>query len=259
MNELITSLPQQPVQRRALLKGIGIAGAGLLAGGLLAGCGGSSDSSSTASTLDTQILSAAKIAEALAVTLYTGIINESTFFAGLADDDKDYFRAARDEEKYHYDLLKSATGGTDAPTTYYFPAGTFANTATTLTVLITLEEAFIAAYLVGVKLLSSSSLRVLAAQIMGIESDHRTLARIIADEQGLATVTGLSGTAESTTPPNNNVYERTYGLSTLDQVVNALKPFFDAATATTAGYSVSRTFNPAYAPTFSGLKGNPPA
>jgi hypothetical protein len=85
------------------------------------------------------------------------------------------------------------------------------------------------------------------------------LARLIADEQGLATVTGLSGTAESTSPPNNNVYERTYGLATLDQVVAALKPFFDAPTATTAGYSVSRTFNPAYAPTFPGLKGNPPA
>jgi hypothetical protein len=41
-------------------------------------------------------------------------------------------------------------------------------------VLVTLEDAFIAAYLVGVRDLSTPDLRVTAARIMGIESDHRT-------------------------------------------------------------------------------------
>jgi hypothetical protein len=75
----------------------------------------------------------------------------------------------------------------------------------------------------------------------------------------MAMVTGLSGMPEPTNPPNNNVYERTYGITTLDQVVNALKPFFDATAAAGAGYTAKRTFNPAYKPTFAGLKGNPPA
>ena len=68
--------------------------------------------------------------------------------------------------------------------------------------LVTLEDAFIAAYLVGVRHFSTADLRVTAARIMGIESDHRTLARVIcADippQNGgpLATVTGLQGIPE---------------------------------------------------------------
>ena len=56
----------------------------------------------------------------------------------------------------------------------------FADAQTTLNTLVTLEDAFIAAYLVGVREFSTADLRVTAARIMGIESDHRTLARVVA-------------------------------------------------------------------------------
>jgi hypothetical protein len=53
---------------------------------------------------------------------------------------------------------------------------------TTLNILVTLEDAFIAAYLVGVRNFSTTNLRLTAARIMGIESDHRTLARVLGPE-----------------------------------------------------------------------------
>ena len=245
------------INRRSLLKTTGAMGITMVGASLLAGCGGSTDRSSSGST-DASILGAAKVAEALATTMYTAIINDAPFFQTLSADDQAYFTAARDEEKDHYDLLKSVTGNTDAGLTYYFPANMFTDLQTTINVLVTLEDAFIAAYLLGVKTFSTPALRVIAAQIMGIESDHRTLARIAGKDLGLTSTTGLSGVAETISPPNNNAYERTYGLDTLAKILAALGPFVDATQAQTAGYTVQKTFNPAYVPTTT-LQGNPPA
>ena len=75
----------------------------------------------------------------------------------------------------------------------------FADSQTTINVLVSLEDAFIAAYLVGVRHFSTADLRVTAARIMGIESDHRTLARVICADipplngGPLEAVTGLQG------------------------------------------------------------------
>ncbi|ARU42575.1 hypothetical protein CCB80_08440 [Armatimonadetes bacterium Uphvl-Ar1] len=229
-----------------------MAGIGLTAIGSLIGCGGSG--SSTAQTnMDASILGAAKIAEALATTMYTAIINDAPFFGTLSGENQAYIVAARDQEKFHYDLLFSATGSEHAQTNYFFPTGMFTNIATTINTLVTLEDAFIAAYLIGVKDLSTPALRVLAAQIMGVESDHRTLARLIGDDLGLSAVTGLSGSPESVDPPNNNVYERTYGLTSIDQVVAALTPFLSMST----GNSVAKTFDPALVPSNADLYPNP--
>lgn len=241
---------QSASSRRELLRNATLAGAGIIASGALIGCGGNGISGS--STLDAQILGAAKIAEALAVTMYTGIITDAPFFSTLSAANQAYITAARDEEKFHYDLLRAATGGTDAQLNYFFPTGMFTNVQTTINTLVTLEDAFIAAYLIGVKDLSSPSLRVLAAQIMGIESDHRTLGRIIGDDLGLSSITGLSGSPESVDPPNNNVYERTYGLTQISQVVTALTPFLASGTNT-----VQKTFNPALVPSNTNLYPNP--
>ena len=220
--------------RRTLLKGVGLAGVSALSMSFLAGCGGSGNSHSS-SNQDADILGAAKIAEALATTMYTAIINDAPFFGSLDASNQDYIRAAQAEEKFHYDLLKGATGGADAQLNYYFPTGMFTD-----------------AYLIGVKDLSSPDLRVLAAQIMGVESDHRTLARIIGDDLGLTSITGLSGSPESVDPPNNNVYERTYGLTDISQVVTALTPFLASGANT-----VQKTFNPTFSPSNSGLYPNP--
>jgi len=58
---------------------------------------------------DVAILGAAQIAEALAVTTYTNIINTAPFFSRLAADDQGYLKAAREEEMSHYLLEMSVT------------------------------------------------------------------------------------------------------------------------------------------------------
>jgi hypothetical protein len=83
---------------------------------------------------------------------------------------------------------------------------------------------------------------------MGIESDHRTLARVVApgvapvDGGPIETVTGIQGVAESVDPPNNNGYERTLGWTKISQAVKALTPFVDKAAAGSAGFDTSKPY-----------------
>jgi Ferritin-like domain len=150
--------------------------------------------------------SRAEIAEALAVTTYTNIIDNAPFFKNLESDDQGYL-AARQEEMSHYQLEAGATKKPSEFTTFYYPKNMFADARTTLNTLITLEDAFIAAYLVGVRDFSTADLRVTSARIMGIESDHRTLARVLApdvtkkDGGPIESVVGVQGHSESSTPP----------------------------------------------------------
>jgi Ferritin-like domain len=197
---------------------------------------------------DTDILIAAEIAEALAVTTYTHIIETAPFFARIPSDDQRYVKAARQEEMSHYLLEQSATGQPSPFTSFFYPKGMFEDTQTTLNVLVTLEDAFIAAYLVGVRNFSTRDLRVTAARIMGIESDHRTLARVIGpdvaaqDGGPINHITGVQGVAESVAPPNNNGYERTLCWTEIAQAVAALTPFVDITAAKIAGFDVSKSF-----------------
>jgi hypothetical protein len=197
---------------------------------------------------DLAILGAAQIAEALAVTTYTNIIDTAPFFKHLAEDDQGYLRAAVQEEMSHYLLEESATGKPSPFTTFYYPSNMFTDAQTTLNVLVTLEDAFIAAYLVGVRDFSTPDLRVTAARIMGIESDHRTLARVVgpgvagADGGPIEQITGIQKVAESVDPPNNNGYERTLGLTRISQAVEALEPFAVKSVAEASGFDVSRPF-----------------
>src|SRR6185312_3887909 len=197
---------------------------------------------------DIAILGAAQIAEALAVTTYTGIIDNAPFFTRLESDDQGYLRAARQEEMAHYLLEQSVTRKPAGASTFYYPPRMFDDAQTTLNVLVTLEDAFIAAYLVGVRRFSSPDLRVTAARIMGIESDHRTLARVVApgvaasDGGPIEQVTGIQGAAESVDPPNNNTYERTLRWRSISKAVAALTPFIDKHAAARAGFDTSRAF-----------------
>jgi ferritin-like protein len=197
---------------------------------------------------DFDILIAAEIAEALAVTTYTNIIDTAPFFGRLASDDQGYLQAARQEEMSHY-LLEQAVSGNPSPfTSFFYPPNMFDDAQTTLNVLVTLEDAFIAAYLVGVRQFSTADLRVTAARIMGIESDHRTLARVVGpgvsatDGGPIETITGIQGVAESVDPPNNNGYERTLCWTEIQQAVQALTPFVDMSAAEAAGFDTSRSF-----------------
>jgi hypothetical protein len=197
---------------------------------------------------DFDILLAAQIAEALAVTTYFNIIEKVPFFNGLPDDDQRYLVTAMHEEMSHFLLLKSVTETHTPFTSFFYPKEMFENSQTTLDVLITLEDAFIAAYLVGVRNFSTPDLRVTAARIMGIESDHRTLARVIGLEVPksiggpIEKIKGLQGIAESVDPPNNNTYERTQCWTDISQALTALTPFVDIHAAQKAGFDVTKSF-----------------
>jgi Ferritin-like domain len=197
---------------------------------------------------DREILVAAEIAEALAVTTYSNIINIAPFFKALESDDQGYLIAARQEEMSHYLLEQSVTNQFTPFNQFFYPHKMFTDAQTTLNVLVTLEDAFIAAYLVGVRNFTTRNLRVTAARIMGIESDHRTLARVLAPNVTsqfggpIESVTGILGVAESVDPPNNNGYERTLCWTSIDQAVNALLPFVDFNSAKAAGFNTLQSF-----------------
>jgi len=258
---LVRAVPVQPQgsTRRAFLHRAAIAGA-VGAGSLfpftlpgpkasaLLGRDDRDDDNNDLKRRDHDILIAAEIAEALAVTTYTNIIDGSPFFSRLPSDDQGYLVAARQEEMSHYLLEQSVT---DEPTpfkSFFYPKGMFEDAQTTLNVLVTLEDAFIAAYLVGVRQFSTADLRVTAARIMGIESDHRTLARVlagdVASEDGgpIENITGAQGVDEPADPPNNNGYERTLCWKNINQAVDALTPFADMNAAKAAGFDVSISF-----------------
>jgi len=197
---------------------------------------------------DTNILIAAEIAEALAVTTYTNIINTAPFFSRLASDDQGYLVAAREEEMSHYLLEQSVTNQPSPFTTFFYPPKMFSDAQTTLNILVTLEDAFIAAYLVGVRNFSTPDLRVTAARIMGIESDHRTLARVVGpgvsmlDGGPIEDITGFAGVPESVDPPNNNGYERTLCWTKIEQAVAALTPFVDMTAAKNAAFDITKPY-----------------
>jgi len=197
---------------------------------------------------DFQILLAAEIAEALAVTTYSNIINTAPFFTRLPTDDQGYLVGARQEEMSHYLLEQSVTEQNTPYKSFFYPVNMFASAQVTLNTLVTLEDAFIAAYLVGVRNFSTTDLRVTAARIMGIESDHRTLARVlgpdVAAQDGgpITMITGFQGIPESVAPPNNNGYERTLCLTEISQAVEALLPFVDITAAAAAGFDTSKSY-----------------
>jgi len=197
---------------------------------------------------DRDILVAAEIAEALAVTTYTNIINNAPFFKQLPTDDQGYLIAARQEEMSHYLLEQSVTDQFTPFNQFFYPPKMFTDAQTTLNILVTLEDAFIAAYLVGVRNFSTRNLRVTAARIMGIESDHRTLARVLGGDVTapfggpIENITGIQGVAESIDPPNNNGYERTLCWISIDQALAALTPFVDFNAAKAAGFDTLQSF-----------------
>jgi hypothetical protein len=241
--------------RKNFLKGAAVAGAGAAGMGAFApaialanGKKGHGKGKGSAAKTDLAILEAAQIAEALAVTTYTNIINTAPFFKNIPADDQDYLKAAVQEEMSHYLLEESLTKKPTPFTSFYYPPKMFTDAQTTLNILVTLEDAFIAAYLVGVRHFSTPDLRVTAARIMGIESDHRTLARVVGgdvaggDGGPIKQITGIQKTAESVDPPNNNGYERTLLLTNIGQAVEALLPFAEKKAAEKEGFDTTKAF-----------------
>src|SRR5437868_9560255 len=76
---------------------------------------------------DRDILIAAEIAEALAVTTYSNIIDIAPFFKALEPDDQGYLIAARQEEMSHYLLEQSVTGQFTPFSQFFYPPKMFAD------------------------------------------------------------------------------------------------------------------------------------
>ncbi len=174
-----------------------------------------------------------------------------------------YLQGALSEEIAHANLLRELTGGTtagkDPVQTFYFPTGTFDTLANFLPILLALENAFIGAYLTAVHEFSLMAAKVepyeheqkdaagkpykrkdlayfsqVAASIMGVESEHRTLARALpAISPGNTVFAGID-----VFPADNLNYEQTDGLKSVYQGANsavvALTPFITPGTGKTA-------------------------
>ena len=116
--------PKPGTDRRHFLRRTAATGAGVLVGAsaldvLIPSFAAAKSGGVTSG--DVAIVGAAQIAEALAVTTYTNIINQSPFFKRLPEDDQGYLKAARQEEMSHYALEMSVTGKPSPFTTFYYP------------------------------------------------------------------------------------------------------------------------------------------
>jgi SAM-dependent methyltransferase len=183
--------------RRASIAGTAVTGLGLL--GPIAGATAATD----ADVVD--FGNAAVGAERIAVVFYSNALGEASDF-GVAGDvathtllnsgHRLYFEAAKNQESSHLAVLESL--GLSFPySTFAFPAGTFASASAMLAIGEQLERVFIGAYLGAVKTGAATGTATgqfvaeAAAQILGIECEHRVLIRDIASEN----------------PPNDRFYE----------------------------------------------------
>jgi hypothetical protein len=158
-----------------------------------------------------------------------------------------YLQAALTQELDHAALFRSLLGIKDASQdpvqTFYFPAGTFDSLSAFTGLLDALENAFIGAYLNAIQEFSTKSAMIrsgdsrrhdsadrgysaeqldyfakVSASIMGVESEHRVLGRVISNSN----------------PANNLAYEGTDGLNAVysgpKSAVAALTPFLTPST-----------------------------
>ena len=230
------------ISRRQCLTGIATVGASIGVGSLLAGCSGVDLNGNQNAGLDRVIFQNGAAMEALAAMFYYQLL-KSSFYTALTASPRAQAAlvAAYEEEVNHYkQYLTDGATAVQAGTNMYFPAGTFSNNQATLNTLITLEDIFIAFYLVSVRDYSSNPSKLFAAEILGVESEHRVLGRYIAADLGLNATTGFNGTAESVTPPshaaNNLAYERIFPgqLDSSNLVATEITKYF---TAGSAGFS----------------------
>ena len=171
----------------------------------------------------------------------------------------EYVRAALYQEIQHANLFREflkeidPSLTSDPYQTFYFPAGTFDTLANFLGILDALENAFIGAYLVLVQEFSTKAALAAtgkltgpdakynaqwyelfaknAAAVLGVESEHRVLGRVIGNEN----------------PANNLNYEQTDGLQSIyngsHSAVVALTPFLTSTTG--PGFSLQTALSKA--------------
>ncbi len=239
--------------RRAFLKGAGMSGLGAAALALTANPGKLFAQGSTPDTVTQIVTAALIAEDLATTFYYNGLVGhviEDPALAGSGGGiipggglritngnagNVRYIQAALSEEITHANLLRSllkkSDPSTDPAQTFYFPSDTFYTIGTFLATLDALENAFIGAYLNAIREFSTLAAKananpafkqdsqtltyyaVVAASIMGVESEHRTLGRVIA---------GMD-------PANNRNYESYDGLTSVyngpNSAVMALTPF----------------------------------
>lgn len=189
-----------------------------------------------------------------------------------------YLQAALTEEIQHAQLLRSllnlnVDGSGDVaagvPASFYFPKGTFDTLTNFLPILLALETAFIGAYMTAVQEFASmaagaagfSTTQVnpaggnytsaqlinfakVSAAILGVESEHRVLARAIPT----ATLANPTFAGITVIPANNLNYEITDGLTGLivgsgPTAAAALTPFLSAGSVNNTGFAFAAAFS----------------
>jgi hypothetical protein len=145
-------------------------------------------------------------AERIGIAFYSNALGLGSPF-GVAGDlakgtllnnaHRTYFEAARNQEDAHRSVLQSL--GLDFPFSVFgFPAGTFDSADAMLAFGEQLESVFIGAYLGAIRVAANATnsfIAEAAAQIVGIECEHRVLIRDIAGED----------------PPNDRFFEGNIG------------------------------------------------
>ncbi len=189
-----------------------------------------------------------------------------------------YLRAALSEEVSHAVLLRTLLGlATDGsgdvaagvPAMFYYPTGTFDTLSGFLPILLALETAFIGAYMTAVEEFASMAagynnfsatqanpaasgtnytqaqlinFAKVSASILGVESEHRALARAIPS----VTVGSPMFAGITVLPADNLNYESDAGLtglivgsSSATTAAAALGPFLSSSSSNSAGFSLA--------------------
>lgn len=171
----------------------------------------------------------------------------------------DYLRAAITEEIDHANLFRSLLGisgpAADPVQTFYFPSGAFDTLPAFTGLLDALENAFIGAYLNAIQEFGTRASQAgsngiytdldgttytaaslvyfakVAASILGIESEHRVLGRVISNSN----------------PANNRAYESTDRINAVyngpASAVAALTPFLTASTGPAKSFAYALANN----------------
>ena len=139
------------------------------------------------------IINIAATAEAFAVTALGGALeNAAKGTLALNAEQQQTLRAARAQEQAHYDFLIGA-GAKPLTLTFTIPDPKIVTDVPTfLKTLVTLEEAFIAAYIAAAQefaILGQAKYAQVALQIGAVEAEHRAGVRFYAIEAGVLTGT----------------------------------------------------------------------
>lgn len=198
LENMLADTPASPRSRAWLLKRAAI-GAGVVAAATPLGRALAKSAADTPSDVGTTAVTA----EALAVTYLTELIGRLGSKLGKAELP---LKAANQSEQDHYTFLSKA-GFTPLTTKFWIPDAAFvpAKVAPTIEVL---ETVFVNAYLIGTTVFANAkndTLARYAAEICGVEAEHRALARQL---QGKL--------------PDNLAYE-SYKVKTLSEIVAELK------------------------------------